>query len=203
MHKILVVDRFNLYREAICSFLAAEGDFDVFQASCSPATRKAIHGDGPFDLIIHRYNPTETSGLSLLHEIIALNSDKGRVALLADQISANHLDSALAAGVVGHIPATLPSAQLGHVIRLMIAGGIYAPAASGEPAPQEESQPDVSKRDLGILRALAVGATNKEIAAKIALQEVTVKVIIGRLLRHFGARNRAHLVSVVQSRNVI
>lgn len=201
-HKILIADSYTLYRETIAAFLAQQMDFEVFQAASPGAVKRAMARGGPFDLVIFRQDPKKPIQAQV-KQLNTLLGENVRLAFIGGRLAAGHLDDALAAGAVGHIPVSLPSDQLSHVIRLMIAGGIYTPAAPDSEAEPKAPAAGLKQRDYLVLRWLADGATNKEIAAQLNLQEVTVKVIVGRLLRRFEARNRAHLVGVARSRQLI
>ena len=199
---LLILDHQTLYREAIASFLMQEADLEVLQAASFDEMRQRIGESDDLALVLFRCRP----GQPLQQEARELAKTVGRevpLALLDDRLD-GLLDDIAALPIAGRIPVTLPSQQLPHVIRLLLAGGRYAPAPAESPGGEDGlADGNLSMRDRRVLQWLAEGSTNKEVAAQLGLQEVTVKVIIGRLLRRFEARNRAQLVGIARSRNLV
>lgn len=198
---VLLLDHHTLYREAIASFLTQEADIDVLQAASIEEMLAQREDGDDFALILFRCRPGQPLPLQA-RELAKVAGRDVPLALLDDRLDGLVDDNALP--IAGRIPVTLPSQQLPHVIRLLLAGGRYAPAPPEQPRSADDGADSrLSPRDRRVLAWLAEGATNKEVAAQLGLQEVTVKVIIGRLLRRFEARNRAQLVGIARSRNLV
>jgi DNA-binding NarL/FixJ family response regulator len=70
-------------------------------------------------------------------------------------------------------------------------GGIRPPA------------PALTPRELDVLRALAVGLQNKEIAARLGMSERTVKFHVGSIFRKLGAGNRTEAVTLAMQRGLV
>ena len=62
---------------------------------------------------------------------------------------------------------------------------------------------DLTARELDVLRAVAEGLTTKEIAARLRLQERTVKWHLTRIFARLGAHNRAEAISIAYEAGVI
>lgn len=117
-----------------------------------------------------------------------------------------YVGRALGAGAIGYLLKNLPSAELAAAVRLARAGvaqldaavarrlaaGLSRPAA---PAPAPAPAPALSaltERETDVLRLIATGSTNREIAGRIFLSEGTVKNHISRVLSRLGLRDRTH-----------
>jgi DNA-binding NarL/FixJ family response regulator len=105
----------------------------------------------------------------------------------------------LAIGVSGFIPKSEAPSTIVGAVRLILAGGVYAPwrlingrdAACGVPA--------LTGRQLEVVRLLAKGQSNKEIARALGITEGTVKVHLLSVFRVLGVRNRTEAVLSAQN----
>jgi DNA-binding NarL/FixJ family response regulator len=111
----------------------------------------------------------------------------------------------IAMGVAGFIPKSDPAAIIVQAIRLVLAGGTYAPLRllSAEPAAsaghKEGGAPShLTPRQADVLRALARGLPNKLIARELGLSEGTVKAHLLAIFRVLRARNRTAAVVLAQ-----
>ncbi|WP_405790273.1 response regulator [Streptomyces sp. NBC_01367] len=117
-----------------------------------------------------------------------------------------YVGRALGAGAIGYLLKNLSSAELAAAVRLARAGvaqldaavarrlaaGLSRPAA---PAPAPAPAPALSaltERETDVLRLIATGSTNREIAGRLFLSEGTVKNHTSRVLSRLGLRDRTH-----------
>ncbi|MFE9629777.1 response regulator [Streptomyces sp. NPDC006463] len=142
--------------------------------------------------------------------VLAERAPDCRVIMLTTFDDDEYVVQALAAGAVGYLLKNLPSAELAAAVRLahagvaqldaavagrLAAGLARARPASAEPAPQvpEGPGPEVlTARETDVLRLIATGSTNREIAGRLYLSEGTVKNHISRVLSRLGLRDRTH-----------
>ena len=102
----------------------------------------------------------------------------------------------LSAGAAGVLPASLSGAAITAVIQLVLAGQRFAPvefllAESAETAEgPDELLSGLSSREGEVARMIALGLPNKEIACRLGLQEITIKVYASSVFRKLGVRNR-------------
>lgn len=126
-----------------------------------------------------------------------------RIVVMSGAEDATVVRELLAAGAAGFIPKTDSAAVILHAMRLVLAGGTYAPArllASDNdvnPAARRLSGAGVeslTERQLDVLRLLAKGLPNKLIARELTLSEGTVKVHILAIFRTLNVNNRTEAV---------
>jgi len=104
----------------------------------------------------------------------------------------------IALGVAGFIPKSDAAAVMLQAIRLVLAGGTYAPLRLlSDSAPKGSG---LTSRQLEVLRLLARGLPNKSIARELGLAEATVKVHLLAIFRVLQARNRTEAVVAAQRR---
>lgn len=132
------------------------------------------------------------NGLATLAEALKLKGGQ-RVALLSGQASREVAEEALAMGAAGFIPKTLPARSLVNAVKFMAMGEQYAPLEFMRSSEEPESHPlaaRLSRRELDVLRGLAAGKTNKEIARDLDLTEPTIKLYMKTLYRKIEVTNR-------------
>ena len=124
-------------------------------------------------------------------------------AFVAESDACQAIVAALQAGARGYLPTSLPSAVVAEAVRLICAGGTYAPlrsllaahrAPSENPTLTAPCPSDLSARQSQILRCLRRGLANKLIAFELGMSEGTVKVHVRKLMRKVQAQNRTQLV---------
>lgn len=122
--------------------------------------------------------------------------------LLSDHAEAASVMEALRHGVQGYIPTTLDPSVAMHAIRLVQAGGTFAPPDSFLGTVEEREQAvakapaaqpvALSEREYQVLELICQGRPNKIIAIDLCISESTVKFYVRRIMKKLGATNRTH-----------
>lgn len=199
--RILLADDHDLVRETIGAFLSAEGLADVHGAGSLDEAISAFRSWGPFDLVLLDLNMPGMGGLDGLDRMIAVAGDVP-VAIISGAAQLDKVQAAIEAGARGFLPKTISAHSIAAAIRFMAAGEIYMPYA----LMQQGSEADgfgLKPREREVLRGLAEGLSNKEIALKLDLQEVTVKLHVKTLSRKLNARNRTHAAMIARDNSLI
>ena len=103
-------------------------------------------------------------------------------------------------GAVGFVPKSWPAADIARAVR-MVALGMSIIESDAEPA--GAGIPVLTEREQEVLKLVAAGATNREIAASLHLSPHTVKDYASTLYRKLDARNRAEAVQRAQRLGVL
>jgi DNA-binding NarL/FixJ family response regulator len=202
--RVLVVDDQELVREGIASLLGVQPGVTVV----------ATAGDGPRAVgaaVAHRPDvalvDVRMPGMDGIETTAALLArvPTCRVVMLSTFDDREYVARALGAGAVGYLLKNLPSAELARAVRLaragvaqldasVLAGLTVAPVARhpAGPAGQGSAGPagTLTEREVHVLRLLAGGSTNREIAARLFLSEGTVKNHVSRILGRLQLRDR-------------
>jgi len=169
------------------------------RASTVPVVLKALDDD--VVLMTRNRGPAFYSGMS------ALKTVRPGVRIIVTGPSGNDEDilRAIAAGAKGYIPDDASAAVFKQAIRIVHSGSVWAPRrvlatfieriTASTTARQVKSHdgPMISRRQRQVLGLLAVGKSNKEIAAELGLTARTIKAHVTELLRRIGAPNRIGL----------
>jgi DNA-binding NarL/FixJ family response regulator len=205
--KLLLADGHHLMREALACFLRqAEGAVEVAEATSFEDAIEAAEAEA-FDIIVldrSMAGPGELRGLERMIE----RAGGARVVLLSSDMSRRMAAEALRLGVAGVILTDLRGSALMSALRLIVAGETYIPPALLDDGAMLERSPglgsafneavggSLTRRELEVVRLLAEGLSNREIAGRLGLAEVTVKLHLHNAFEKIGARSRADAVRI-------
>jgi DNA-binding NarL/FixJ family response regulator len=146
-------------------------------------------------------------GLEATRRIVALDRAEGvRVLVLTTFDLDEYVYEALRAGAAGFLLKDAPPEQLVDAIRVVASGeALLAPSITRRvieefvrrPPPTEglpEQVADLTAREIEVLRLIARGRSNAEIATELFLGETTVKTHVARILQKLGVRDRVQAV---------
>ncbi len=148
------------------------------------------------DLIILDTGLSDIKGLTGLARVHESTQKKVPVAMMGSPTSQSEMRMVLEAGAVGYIPKNIGIKAFYSAITLMAEGEVFLPADHGGQKSENSFLPDnwLTNREQDMLAGLLAGKSNKEIARKHGLSEVTVKHHLKSLRGKLGARNRTHAV---------
>ncbi|WP_062436948.1 response regulator [Herbidospora daliensis] len=193
--RVLVADDQGLIREAIASLLGVQPGITVAGTAADghEAVERAV-ALRP-DVVLMDVRMPRMDGV----RAVAALRDRApevRVVMLTTFDDEEYVLEALRAGAIGYLLKDLPVRDLAAAVRLAHAGVTQLDpavtarlvASGGVRAP--EGRVPLTARELDVLRLVAGGASNREIADRLYLSEGTVKNHISRILQRLGLRDR-------------
>lgn len=194
MIKLVLVDDHPLVLQGLVQVLALEPDLEII-ATCpdGAAAVPLIRDKRPDVAVVDGRLP----GLDGLGVVRALKDDAGptRFVLLTATIDPRQALAAMNSGVRGVVFKDMPVETLVECIRTVHAGGTWSPP--GVIPPAETS--GLTAREAEIVRMIADGLRNKEIAAQLGISEGTVKVHLHRIYEKLGVDGRVELIFWAQT----
>jgi DNA-binding NarL/FixJ family response regulator len=163
--------------------------------------------DRPIIVYIRNVGLTSTDVQSAL-ELLRVRLPEAPTVVLSDRDDVDEVNRALTHGVRGYIPTSVECGVAVAALRLISAGGTFVPAdtlrstaAKSDGQPESERQRrsdgrDLTPRELSVIDLLREGKPNKLIAARLDMQESTVKVHVRNILKKLNATNRTHAAFV-------
>lgn len=203
--RILLADDHQLVRETIKLYLErAIPGAAVFEAGDFEQVLDAVHSTEDLNLVILDWRMPGMLGLESLDRLSAL-APGVPVVILSGEIGASDARDALARGVRGVIPKTIGARTLLAALEKVLRGERYVPplldqrlawqrVPSHTPGARVAAVPSLTGRQRQVLRLLIEGLSNKQIAGRLGLTEITVKQHVSKIYVALNARNRVEAV---------
>ena len=200
--RILVVDDHPVVREGVDALVRRQPDMRIVaQAANGHEAIEKFRAHRP-DITLMDLQMPEMNGLDVL---IALRGEfpEVRVIVLTTYIGDVQALRAIKAGARAYLLKTALHKELLDTIRAVHAGKKYiSPDAAFELA-EHGSDDALTPAEVRVLRLIAEGNSNKEIAAQVAVSEDTVKGQVRNILSKLGAKDRAHAAMIGVKRGII
>lgn len=196
--RIVIADDHPLYLEAVLGQLEKAFPGGQFHAARNLPDALALLERETVDLVMLDYSMPGMDGVAGIPAAVA--AARGTpVVVMSGVADDDAVRACIAAGARGFLPKTLESRVFIHAIGLVEAGGTYVPAEFVAPPlrPAAPSGPVLdpsafTSREMEVLAMIVAGASNKEIARRLDLQEVTIKLHLTRIFQKMGVKNRSH-----------
>jgi DNA-binding NarL/FixJ family response regulator len=207
MIRVLLVDDQALVRAGFRMILEAEDDIEVVgDASDGDQAVVSTRHLRP-DVVLMDIQMPRMDGLEATVRIVQDTEVRSRVVILTTFERDDYVFEALRAGASGFLLKNAPPEDLVHAVRVVAAGeALLAPSVtrrvieeySRRPAPRTgEAAADLhrlTEREVEVLRLLATGKSNAELAAHLYLGEGTIKSHVSSVLTKLGLRDRMQAV---------
>lgn len=199
--KVLIVDDHTVVRKGLKALLTAEKyGIDVVDEASNgnQAVEKAVQLEP--DVILMDLVMPEKSGLEALVEIKQIQPE-ARILVLTSFAEDEKVVDAIRAGAFGFLLKDTSPDELVQTIRAVHTGKFTLPQeltrvllANPAGAPEKPStQADLTQREIDVLRCIAKGYANKQIASELSISTTTVRTHVSNLLRKLNFENRTQL----------
>jgi two-component system response regulator NreC len=196
---IVLADDHAVVRSGLRLVLEREGGFEVVsEAGDADSALRTVLGHKPAVLVLDLNMPGELSSLDAIPRVQEV-SPGTRVVILTMQEDPEFARQALRAGAAGYVLKEAADDELVDAVRRVAAGATYLNPRLGAilaAAPPEPTWPpdDLTEREVEVLRLIALGHTNTEIAQELFLSVRTVESHRSHIQQKLGRSTRAELV---------
>ena len=200
--RILTVDDHPLIREGIARLMAGEPDMQlVAEADNGRDAVQQFRAHRP-DITLMDLQMPEMTGLDA---IIAIRGEfpEARIIVLTTYPGDVHVLRALKAGAQAYLLKTTLNTELRQTIRAVHAGRKSLSAEASYQLAEHATDDALTAAEIRVLRLIADGKANKEIAAGLRLSEETIKGQVSKILSKLGASDRTHAVVIGLRRGII
>jgi DNA-binding NarL/FixJ family response regulator len=125
-----------------------------------------------------------------------------RVVVLSSYGGGDDVTTAIQAGASGYVLKNMPLQQVLEAVRVVHLGGQYIPREIASRLSQRLHS-DMSTREIEVLRLIAQGRSNKEIAAELGIVEGTVKAHVTNIFGKLGAVDRTQAITIAVKRQIL
>src|SRR5437868_6680657 len=206
MTSILIADDHAVMRSGLRMLLEAEEEFEVAaEAGDVPETIRKLKAYKPDILLLDLHMPGGPS-LAAIPEMQEASPDT-RIVVLTMQDSTGFVREALRLGALGYVTKEAADAELIEAVRLAASGEPYLHPRLGARLAMEPAEPgppdNLTEREVEVLRLIALGHTNAEIAQQLYLSVRTVESHRSHIQQKLRLSTRAELVRYVLDHNLI
>jgi len=200
--RVLTVDDHALLREGIAALVNVESDMQLVAEASNG--QEAIE-----EFRLHRPDVTlmdlQMPSLNGIEAIIGIRSEfpNARIIVLTTYAGDVQVLRALKAGAQGYILKGEVHRELLDTIRAVHAGRKRIPPEVAAELAEHAAEDDLTSREIAVLRLIAAGNANKEIAGQLSIAEDTVKSHVTNILAKLGANDRTHAVTIGLKRGII
>lgn len=215
--RVLVADDHAVLRTGLAMLLNAQPDLEVVgEAGDGLAAVRQVHDTQP-DIVIMDLSMGPQSGLEAIAKIREA-SPRTKMLVLSMHAEVSYVRMALAAGAMGYVAKSAADSELLSAVRAVAQGRTFVDLAIGRPSDREEAlglsegerEPrtfvplrTLSRRESEVLRGVAQGYTNHQVAEQLGLSVKSVETYRARLLGKLGVRTRAELVRFALASGIV
>ncbi|MEV1204897.1 response regulator transcription factor [Microbispora rosea] len=212
--RVVIADDQALVRSGFGMILAADGIEVTAEAANGAEAVAAVRRTRP-DVVLMDIRMPQMDGLEATRQIMAEGADETRVLILTTYDLDHYVYAALTAGASGFLLKDVTPEHLVAAVRLVRAGdALLAPAITRRlverfarrdqaKAAVHRDLSELTPRELEVLRLLATGLSNAELADRLSLSPTTVKTHVARILSKLGLRDRVQAVVLAYETGLI
>ncbi len=206
MIRVLIVDDHPVVREGLAAVLEDTKDVRVVGAVGSAEEALASVAVGSPDVVLLDLELPGMNGVDAIPRLIAA-APRPRVVVLTAYDTEERVLGALKAGAAGYLLKGAGAAEIVQAIRAVAAGGSYltprvaARVVAQVNAPRRSGR--LSDRERQVLRLVARGRSNKQIARDLGITERTAKFHMSSIFNKLGADNRAQAIAIAAQRGLL
>lgn len=193
--RLVIVDDHPVVREGLVAALERRDDFVIAGAFGSAEELLAARVEA--DVVLLDLELPGMSGIDVIPHLTA------RVLVLTAYSTDEQIDAVLRAGARGYLLKGAAIDEIERAIRAVAEGETYIERRVASRVIALSRAPRLSPREREVLRLVAAGRANKEIASELKVTERTVKFHVTAIFNKLGADNRAQAVTIAHERGLV
>jgi len=200
--RILCVDDHPLVREGLAAVINSQPDMQLLGQASNVQEALQEFRKGQPDVTLMDVRLPGESGIDAV-EAIRREFPAARIIMLTTFEGDAEIQRALQAGARAYLLKSMPPKELLAAIRQVHAGKKQIPAQVAARLAEHLSDEELTEREIEVLREIAGGNRNRDIAEKLFITEETVKVHIKHIMEKLGANDRTQAVAIGLRRGII
>jgi len=200
--RVLSVDDHPLLSEGIATIINSQNDMMLIAQATSGADAIQQYRDHRPDVTLMDLRLPDLSGIDAMIAIRGEFPD-ARIVMLTTFEGDVEIQRALQAGARGYLLKNMPPNEILDVIRKVHVGKMRVPAQIAAQLAEHISDEALTSREIEVLRKVADGNRNRDIAGLLFISEETVKVHIKHIMDKLGAKDRTQAIAIAVRRGII
>ncbi len=202
MIRVLSVDDHALLREGISALVGNQPDMELVAEACNGREAVELFRTHRPDVTLMDLQMPEMGGIDALSAIRG-EFPEARIIVLTTYTGDIQVMRAMKAGARAYLLKGLLRKELIETIRAVHAGQKRMASEIAAEVAEHATDDALTAREVDVLRLIAGGNANKEVAAQLSITEETVKGYVKNILAKLGAKDRTHAVTIGLKRGVI
>jgi DNA-binding NarL/FixJ family response regulator len=200
--RVLSVDDHPLLSEGIATMINSQPDMQLVSQAANGTEAIQKYREHRPDVTLMDLRLPDLSGIDAMIAIRAEFAD-ARVVMLTTFEGDVEIHRALHAGARGYLLKNMPPNEILDVIRQVHAGKRRVPPEIAAQLAEHMSDEELTAREVEVLRKIAGGNRNKDIADLLCISEETVKVHVKHIMDKLGAKDRTQAIAIAVRRGII
>ena len=200
--RILLADDHALVRDGIAKIISSHQDMEVIGQAGNGKDAIDLFTKLRPDIAIIDVSMPGMSGIETILEIRKRFAN-AQLMILSSHDHEEDIYQAIQAGASGYILKDAPASELITAIQSVQKGERYIPPRVARQLAQRIGMDELTERESEILKLIAAGTSNKEIAGQLGVSEGTVKAHVNHILNKLGASDRTHAVSIAIKKGLV
>ncbi|BCL34886.1 response regulator [Nostoc sp. MS1] len=200
--RVLIVDDHAIVRKGLATIINRDPEMTVIAQAEDGQQAIATFREYQPDVTLMDLRMPKMGGVEAIMAICA-EFKQARIAVLTTYDGDEDIYRGLQAGAQGYLLKDSKLGELLNAIRAIYNGQKYIPPEVGAKLLQRISNPELSERELEVLRLMAQGMGNQQIGTALIIGESTVKSHVNRILSKLGVSDRTQAVITAVKRGIV
>lgn len=200
--RVLVADDHPVVRHGLVALIDHQADMCVVAEAGNGREAVEQYAALQPDVVLMDLRMPELDGVEAITAIRAA-SPQARIVVLTTYDSDEDIYRGLRAGAQGYLLKDAPAGELLSAIRSVAAGQKRIPAEVAAKLAERMVSPELTARELEVLRLVVEGQSNKEIGVALTIAEGTVRAHLNSIFQKLDALDRTHAVTIAIRRGLV
>ena len=200
--RVLIVDDHSIVRQGLTTIINRDPEMTVIAQAEDGQQAIALFREYQPDVTLMDLRMPQMAGVEAITAICA-EFIAARIVVLTTYDGDEDIYRGLQAGAKGYLLKDAKPNELLSAIRTIHRGQQYIPPEVGAKLVQRMSNPELSERELDVLRLMAQGMSNLEISTTLSIGESTVKSHVNRIFSKLGVSDRTQAVIIAVKRGIV
>lgn len=200
--RVLIADDHSIVRQGLATIINRDPEMTVIAQAEDGQQAIALFREYQPDVTLMDLRMPQVGGVEAITAICA-EFKPARIVVLTTYDGDEDIYRGLQSGAQGYLLKDAKPNELLNAIRTVHRGQQYIPPDVGAKLVQRMSNPELTERELEVLRLMAQGTSNLDIAAALSISESTVKSHVNRILSKLGVNDRTQAVIVAVKRGIV
>jgi DNA-binding NarL/FixJ family response regulator len=201
--RVLIADDHPVIREGLSAILRSEKDIKIVAEATDGEEACKLYDRHSPDVVILDLRMPKKDGLQVVTELMFSRRPKPRIIVMTTYETEEDVRRALRAGAKSYLVKGALSEQILETVRKVAEGEASVSPKIASKLTESMSHPELSPRELQVLRHVASGRSNKEIGQELHITEHTVKAHLKSILTRLDAMGRTEAVAIATKRGLI